>query len=200
MLLPKTHICGQYFSAQHRPFSNPALVQRSMAFCTPKNKVKSPGGSFILFYGDQGFISPVRALPRFVFKISSPQKIAWMWFLKMYHFQFQSYFSFHAFFCMLQKEKKDRVSLIFLRSAAIAAKWKPQPPSCWQAKLDLNYSHDSTSVLHLLFISCNSRPFVVAGRFSTAPSFSSECWLFIWCLGQTHPVQSAQTLMAEALL
>lgn len=65
----RKHTCGQYFSVQHRPFSNPALVQKSMGFCTPKNKVKSPGGSCILFYGDQGFISPVRALPRFVFKI-----------------------------------------------------------------------------------------------------------------------------------
>lgn len=56
----------KYFSTQNRPFSTPALVQRYMDTSMPKNKAGSLGRSFILSCGGQGFISPVRELPRSV--------------------------------------------------------------------------------------------------------------------------------------
>lgn len=56
----------KYFSTQHRPFSTPALVQRSTDTSMPKSKAGSRGRSSILSCGGQDFISPIKELLRSV--------------------------------------------------------------------------------------------------------------------------------------
>lgn len=96
----------------------------------------------------------------------------------------------------------NRLSLIFLRSAGIAAGQKPYSRCRWQAKLiprqqPRQHNHFSTA-----FISYNSRPFVVECRKALVrrPLSPSQVYHSSVALVKHIASQSAQTLTAVAWL
>lgn len=96
----------------------------------------------------------------------------------------------------------NRLSLIFLRSAGIAARQKQYSQCCWQVKLIPRHQLCQHNHFPTAFISYNSRPFVVEYRKGLVwrPLFLSQVYHSSVVLVRHIASQSAQTLTAVALL